>query len=383
MPLALQAALVLFFVGTIDFLLALHRQVAVPVIAVTGLPFFFLLGTTFLPAFQAFTLKFPFLLQINDEVPVPIPFKSPQSNIIRRLSTLSRHLFLFLAYAFLPFYLILVVFPSHGYKAVKQVIVLGRADIRNSAPFLKHMRYTWSKRLDLAPFYKYWTDSGSWTSSDAEWPLMRTQYASILHECSESEMYWSSIDRTIHGTGMWDFSQWIPNAYDCTRGFRAILKQTRDYDQVCRVGHCGQDFSIRYIQSLWNYKNKFAVPLRPSIIRSKGRALEDLLGLKDSLCKRDESIFVWPQFGDGEDPINLDIMHTLHIRAVLSSLLQYYHTEERVQNIRSAWTECQLDLIKPLLVHNPNLVLFGNLDRHPLFLELFFRHQVIFIPGTI
>ncbi|KAF5329430.1 hypothetical protein D9619_009188 [Psilocybe cf. subviscida] len=369
---------VLFFVGTIDFLLALHHQVATPVISVTGLPFFFLLATTVLPAFQAFTLSFPFLLQLNDKVPVPMPFKSPQSNIIRRLSASSRRLFFISACIFAPFYLFLIAFPSHASRAVKEMFVWGRVDIRTWAPFLKHWRYTCSKRLDFPPFHDYWTDPGSWTSSDAQWPQMRTQYASLLHECDASEMRKFTIDRRTHGTGIWDFSRWIPNVYDCAHGFRTILKQTRDHDQVCRVYHCGEDLSIQYVQSLWNYQNKFDVPLRPPIIRSKCRALEILL--EGNSHKDDESPLVWPQFGEGENPINFDMMHTLHLRAVLSSILQCYHTDNKPQNIRSAWTECQLNLIKPLLVDHTNLIFFGDLDKHPLFLDLFFKHKVIFIP---
>ena len=77
LPLLLQLALILFFVGLADFLLHLgYYLVAIPVITAIGSTFIFLFLTTTLPCLQSFWL-------INkperSSVPSECPYKSPQS----------------------------------------------------------------------------------------------------------------------------------------------------------------------------------------------------------------------------------------------------------------------------------------------------------------
>lgn len=75
LPLLLQAALVLFFAGLLDFLISIHSGVAIPVAVVVGLTFFFLAATTILPALQSVSASFhPSWRQA-----VPCAYKSPQS----------------------------------------------------------------------------------------------------------------------------------------------------------------------------------------------------------------------------------------------------------------------------------------------------------------
>ena len=75
LPLLLQAALVLFFAGLLDFLISIHSGVAIPVAIVVGLTFFFLAATTILPALQSVSASFhPSWRQA-----VPCAYKSPQS----------------------------------------------------------------------------------------------------------------------------------------------------------------------------------------------------------------------------------------------------------------------------------------------------------------
>ncbi|KAF8911658.1 hypothetical protein CPB84DRAFT_1913055 [Gymnopilus junonius] len=83
LPLILQGALVLFFIGVIEFLLSLEHEVAVPVILVIALTFLFLIGTTMLPTIQAFPLYIPYLKLHKSGAPAQCPYKSPQSQAFR------------------------------------------------------------------------------------------------------------------------------------------------------------------------------------------------------------------------------------------------------------------------------------------------------------
>lgn len=86
LPLILQGALILFFVGVIDFLVSLDHKVAAPVILVIAITFFFLVGTTLLPTIQAFPLYIPYLKLHKSGAPAQCPYKSPQSQAFRAMS---------------------------------------------------------------------------------------------------------------------------------------------------------------------------------------------------------------------------------------------------------------------------------------------------------
>ncbi|KIL59450.1 hypothetical protein M378DRAFT_1005918 [Amanita muscaria Koide BX008] len=80
LPLLLQSALVLFFIGLVDFLRNFNTTVAAAITAFVVVTLFFLATTTILPAFQ-------FLLHGNYHFRVPqCPFKSPQSWAFCRLA---------------------------------------------------------------------------------------------------------------------------------------------------------------------------------------------------------------------------------------------------------------------------------------------------------
>jgi hypothetical protein len=83
LPLLLQAALVLFLAGLIDFSLPLGTKLTIPVSIVVGLTLLFLAMTTFLPSLQG--LSFFCGLYPRKSLPTPCPFKSPQSHVFRTL----------------------------------------------------------------------------------------------------------------------------------------------------------------------------------------------------------------------------------------------------------------------------------------------------------
>ncbi|KAF9552343.1 hypothetical protein CPC08DRAFT_674224, partial [Agrocybe pediades] len=86
LPLLLQAALVLFFGGTIDFLLSLDKEVAIPVAVVIGLALFFLIATTMLPSLQSLMLYASLVFFRRPALPPSqCPYKSPQSWAFHRI----------------------------------------------------------------------------------------------------------------------------------------------------------------------------------------------------------------------------------------------------------------------------------------------------------
>lgn len=88
MPLLLQSALVLFFTGMIDFLLAFgHIAVVIPVTAVIGATLLFLIATTLLPTLQGISLFFNVQSSGEDsKPPIQCPYKSPQADAVRAIS---------------------------------------------------------------------------------------------------------------------------------------------------------------------------------------------------------------------------------------------------------------------------------------------------------
>ncbi|KAF8194177.1 hypothetical protein BJ912DRAFT_192352 [Pholiota molesta] len=83
LPLLLQAALVLFLAGLIDFSLPLGMKLTIPVSIIIGLTLLFLAATTILPSLQG--LSFFCGLYPRKSLPTPCPFKSPQSHAFRTL----------------------------------------------------------------------------------------------------------------------------------------------------------------------------------------------------------------------------------------------------------------------------------------------------------
>uniref|UniRef100_A0A8H8CG05 CHAT domain-containing protein n=1 Tax=Psilocybe cubensis TaxID=181762 RepID=A0A8H8CG05_PSICU len=81
LPLLLQAALVLFFAGILDFLHALGNNTVLVIAAIAvGVTLLFLLVTTFMPAYQNLALQLWFLVsKRKHRPPSQCPYKSPQS----------------------------------------------------------------------------------------------------------------------------------------------------------------------------------------------------------------------------------------------------------------------------------------------------------------
>lgn len=170
LPLLLQGALVLFFVGLVDFLFAIRIQVAIPVTASLGIPIVFLVTTTLLPTLQLYTMEFPHLLSVNYNVPAPCSYKSPQSLIIRRAVVISEILFRLCAYMFAAIYAPLV-------GIIRMFATSKKTFYRKSAPF--HRPVDSGFEL-VARNLRRGRSPGDWMSIDKEWLKARTSYAIVL-----------------------------------------------------------------------------------------------------------------------------------------------------------------------------------------------------------
>ncbi|KAF5328255.1 hypothetical protein D9619_013374 [Psilocybe cf. subviscida] len=167
LPLLLQAALVLFFFGLIEFLFTIQIAVAIPVAAAVAIPILFLGVTTALPTLQLYTMQLPYFLRVNDCAPAPCPYKSPQALLFQRASIASTPLFDFFARVFgtlwAPFVIIsrLLTKSNHPFYG-------------KSAPFsMGHYHcQRFRDRLRNA--------AGSWMSMDPEWLAARTSYAMAI-----------------------------------------------------------------------------------------------------------------------------------------------------------------------------------------------------------
>lgn len=244
LPLLLQGALVLFFVGLFEFLFALRAEVAVPVTVSICIPLFFLATTTLLPTLQVCVLQDPFGLAVNNEVPSPCPYKSPQSLITRRLIVASQTTFKCLAYT--------VVFV---YQCIATTICFFRELAGHQAPTFRSQRTYLQPRL-LHEFPQLISGirkaNGDWTAIDLPWLLVRTTYATSLslqlthgrHKPKRTEKRFINLGPAFARIEKYsrDCVTLRSEVYDCTR---SILKVVTGQNLVNENGnilyYCMQD----------------------------------------------------------------------------------------------------------------------------------------------
>lgn len=168
LPLLLQAALVLFFIGLADFLFAICIDVAIPVAVAVAIPILFLLVTTVLPTLQLYAMHLPYFLRVNDRAPAPCPYKSPQALIFQRAAISSATLFNLFARAFsavwIPFVVIIRLFVSSDKPFYGKLAPFSTNDYHYQV-FLNRLR----------------SDAGNWMAMDSEWLSARTSYAVAIH----------------------------------------------------------------------------------------------------------------------------------------------------------------------------------------------------------
>ncbi|KAF8175580.1 hypothetical protein BJ912DRAFT_33453 [Pholiota molesta] len=175
LPLLLQAALLLFFVGIVDFLASLSKVIAIPVGVAVALTMLFLVGTTVLPTLQCFTVSLRRPMS-NAPVPLPCAYKSPQSLAFRRLVTHSRRAFIFAhEFAMYSIYFATISFPSLISRALSP-----RGEI------FKASDDTWKYRLFSYRAYLFWVQE-NWLDFDRTFLILRNEHFDITRIRSKSD----------------------------------------------------------------------------------------------------------------------------------------------------------------------------------------------------
>ncbi len=263
LPLLLQSALVLFFIGVVEFLRDINVEVTIPVAVVIGLTLLFLLLTTMLPTLQAFILHHTYL-KINNNVPVQCPYKSPQSRAFRRLIASSRLIFYPLSFAVASVYWVgmrILLLPGQivAWKPLKLFYETISATT-NKAFDIAYRHWTYSQfltaldeqvghllRLDnsatrfgfdyMTPLiYDFWRIESSF-DFDVMWLSVRDNYFQSI--CGEdSWLYQHRFDHQGHGA-----------IYDATLGLckelsKEDVNMNADFESpIFTVYHCGVDLA--------------------------------------------------------------------------------------------------------------------------------------------
>lgn len=230
LPVILQASVVLFLVGLIDFIVIVApSEVSIPVIAVIGLPLIFITVTTVLPS--CYWIPSTLLFKINkNAVPSQCPYKSPQSSL------------------FIHLIRTLLVFLSRALDA----IMFCYYRLTSHAGFIVRSAF-WRRSLS--------------NLIERMVPSNDRVFLRYRQQCHE-EIYrkkWRSHNPQPHPDCQWYEKEPLPNngvkaappLYDCIMGIKKLLKKGDNLDpQLASVGYYS-------IQDLFKFDR--SSPLGPRI----------------------------------------------------------------------------------------------------------------------
>ncbi|CAA7263549.1 unnamed protein product [Cyclocybe aegerita] len=240
LPVLLELALVLFFLGLAEFLRSLGvTQVTAPIIVAIGLSLLFLLATTAIPALQVLTVRST-ATQFNKTVPVPCPYKSPQARLFR-LAVSSRMGNFLIHHTFSPIYSLFVVsakyaralrfpssfppsFPTLVPESFKRRAFKARALIRLRLDYILGRR---RKPRDLfesyQPSYPNYNpvNAHSWTDLDLEWISLRRHYSSQVLVGWHGNREGGGLEKELQFGPLFDHIRGIELA--CTRHHTVLL----------------------------------------------------------------------------------------------------------------------------------------------------------------
>lgn len=225
LPVLLQFALVLFFVGLIDFLLASGSRVAIPVIITIGVPFIFIAWTTVTPSFQAFMMCLPLGKHAN-RVPQQCPYKSPQSRIIRHIVTFSEPAFMVYSRSAVALHSLATLLPLRLIRS-----------FRKNASNSEQQEGPADQDEDERSYFcgvvcQIWREK-KWLVFDEMWLMLRDGYARSISEGA----CWMTLDAV--GT-----SDQAGPLYDLTRGIPSLTEVMNVESTIPLSGyHCVQDLT--------------------------------------------------------------------------------------------------------------------------------------------
>lgn len=209
LPILLQVALILFFIGIVDFLSSMSYVVMIPVATALLCPVIFIFLTTASPTLQSFTaaVRIP---SSNMPVPSPCPYKSPQSFGFRRLVTSSQSFFTWIHNRVVTLlYLLHGISPSLG---------SGHKSPRSDG---------WRYRLLPTRAYLFWAHR-NWRDFDRTWLILRNEHFDITRMRQGEDPPYQPIV--------------IEPIYDSVRSISKVARGNEHSDSaVFSVYHCFQD----------------------------------------------------------------------------------------------------------------------------------------------
>ncbi|KAF9472404.1 hypothetical protein BDN70DRAFT_844557 [Pholiota conissans] len=226
LPLLLQAALLLFFIGIVDFLFSLSKIIAIPVGVAVALTVIFLIGTTILPTLQCFTVSLRRPMS-NGPIPLPCAYKSPQSLAFRRLVTRSRRLFIFVhEFIIYTVYVVTIILPQ----------------LLNLQTSFKVSDDTWKYRLFSYRAYLFWAHE-HWLEFDRTFLILRNEHFDITRKRVKDDEAPSQ-------------SFAVEPIYDSVRALAAAVKGNEHDDALTFAAyHCFQDLSQSVVDERGEFPN--------------------------------------------------------------------------------------------------------------------------------
>lgn len=336
LPILLQAALILFLVGIGEFLLVVGNNVAIPVIVVIGIPVLFLFTTTTFPAYQFFALYLPLRAQVNENVPAPCPYKSPQSRLFLRLATSSERLFRLYVWMFHPFYFVAVTFPRQIFSLPSGLTGVHRFS-RDDKQRLDNL-YDWWQTRDL-----WATKAVDWGTYDLQWLSIRTRYSRFMYDLT----FWQDVRRPSKCDNK--------PLYDVTQGFRRIIREKPDIDRFNSLYHCVSELSSKTIHDWkrWSNGRIHSSPTR------ENHYLQILLrALKSPSFRGMSRLHLLPP-----DEISFDTMHEINLHAFLAAMAPDYALYRRLPGLKHHLYELHIRIMAAFLTERPDRILFNDIER--------------------
>lgn len=227
LPLLLEASLILFFIGIVDFLFDLSNAVAIPVAVAVGFATVFLILTTTLPLLQCFPVSLRQPLS-DSPLPAPCPYKSPQSLAVIKFSTFSRRCFT-ATHELVVRILHFVTFQLPSFTG--RILNLDKLDSKG----------TWNRRLRPDNAYYYWAHR-SWINFDRTWIRLRNEHFDVTRKRKTSDSSSFANDSEAF--------------YDTVRAIATAVHMNEHRDAVVFAGyHCFQDLSRSEFRSQHRYLN--------------------------------------------------------------------------------------------------------------------------------
>ncbi|KAF4622185.1 hypothetical protein D9613_009421 [Agrocybe pediades] len=199
-PLLLLLALILFFVGLIDFAATFVRAVAIPVIISACIPLVFIALTTSLPMFQILSLSLS-TVHATTSIPAQCSYKSTQSRVLQRIMTSSSTVFLVLLAPMLLLWSIPRYIGRLLGRPMKYVYFRG-------IPFFLIKNSDNANRRGYKQLYKFWK-ADSWFAFDERWMQFRSTYMMSIE--GHGGLHWAWFSG---GGAMYDCSNGILKARD-------------------------------------------------------------------------------------------------------------------------------------------------------------------------